>query len=179
MFGKNSLLVYNKLSKAELLVTSLYCKSNDQQDHSSQKSLNCVWLGSESWDGEKLHAAASGWSQSAGKVSVNNCKRASWRGRWQFLKSLYVVYYRLMMSSITPTDWCQDWGLGSLWGVIPEPAFVQLQNLELEKISMQQELGSLTEQVKVQATAAEDSLDKVGSSYGTLSDSSWLHLRKL
>ncbi len=37
---------------------------------------------------------------------------------------------------------------------------------------MQQELGSLTEQVKVQATAAEDSLDKVGSSYGTLSDSS-------
>jgi hypothetical protein len=56
---------------------------------------------------------------------------------------------------------------------------VQLQNLELEKISMQQELGSLTEQVKFQATAAEDSLDKVGSSYGTLSDSSWLHLRKL
>lgn len=44
---------------------------------------------------------------------------------------------------------------------------MQLQNLELEKISMQQ-VGSLTEQVKVQATAAEDSLDKVGSSYGTL-----------
>ncbi|CAK9205633.1 unnamed protein product [Sphagnum troendelagicum] len=69
VFGKNSLLVYNKLSKAELLVTSLYCKFNDQQDHSSQ-------------------------------------------------------------------------------------------NLELEKISMQQ-VGSLTEQVKVQATAAEDSLDKI------------------
>ncbi len=76
MFGKNSLLVYNKLSKAELLVTSLYCKFNDQQDHSSQ-------------------------------------------------------------------------------------------NLELEKISMQQ-VGSLTEQVKVQATVAEGSLDKVRSSYGTL-----------
>jgi hypothetical protein len=58
---------------------------------------------------------------------------------------------------------------------------VQLQNLELEKISMQQELGSLTEQVKVQATAAEDSLDKVESSYGTLRqlDSSWLHFTKL
>jgi hypothetical protein len=35
---------------------------------------------------------------------------------------------------------------------------VQLQNLELEKISMQQELDSLTDQAKVQSIAAEDSL---------------------
>ncbi|CAN5975935.1 unnamed protein product [Sphagnum jensenii] len=34
----------------------------------------------------------------------------------------------------------------------------QLQNLELEKISMQQELDSLTDQAKVQSIAAEDSL---------------------
>ncbi len=35
---------------------------------------------------------------------------------------------------------------------------MQLQNLELEKISMQQELDSLTAQAKVQSIAAEDSL---------------------